>query len=443
MTARKGLNTITSSSGVVLDITNKLLDTKAIADFPEFASTANGKGASLVGIEDSGGLITATTVEGALAENRALIDSNSLGLGAFWECVYVIADSNVTLSGEQTIDGETTSASRVLLTAQTDASENGLWLTAAGAWSRTNDADADSDYTTNKTVCAMAGSRAGQTWAYTGDSNPVLDTDDLTFTMKSGSNIADGSVTTAKLADDAVTSAKILDDNVTQAKLADDSVGEDQLIDGSVVTAALADGAVTTAKILDNNITVAKMAPNSVDSDQYVDGSIDAVHLASDSVVTAKILDDNVTTAKIADANITLAKMAADSVDSDQYVDGSIDTEHFSSQAENNKVFVTTIDYDSGASNTLIASNPSGAHVLEVMVKVTTAFDGTSPTLDIGVSGDTDAIAPNSDIDLTNVSDVQVMSKWYTMASTTDVLGTLAVSGATQGSCQVAVRRVK
>lgn len=41
----------------------------------DIASTANGFGASLVGIEDSGGLITATTVEGALAENRAAIDA--------------------------------------------------------------------------------------------------------------------------------------------------------------------------------------------------------------------------------------------------------------------------------------------------------------------------------------------------------------------------------
>lgn len=39
------------------------------------ASTANGKGAALIGIEDSGTLITATTVEGALAENRAAIDA--------------------------------------------------------------------------------------------------------------------------------------------------------------------------------------------------------------------------------------------------------------------------------------------------------------------------------------------------------------------------------
>lgn len=39
------------------------------------ASTSNGDGAALIGIEDSGGLITATTVEGALAENRTAIDA--------------------------------------------------------------------------------------------------------------------------------------------------------------------------------------------------------------------------------------------------------------------------------------------------------------------------------------------------------------------------------
>lgn len=43
----------------------------------DLASTANGEGASLVGIEDAGGLITATTVEGALAENRTAIDLNT------------------------------------------------------------------------------------------------------------------------------------------------------------------------------------------------------------------------------------------------------------------------------------------------------------------------------------------------------------------------------
>lgn len=52
--------------------------TFAEADLPtltNLASNSNSLGASLIGIEDSGGLITATTVEGALAENRTAIDT--------------------------------------------------------------------------------------------------------------------------------------------------------------------------------------------------------------------------------------------------------------------------------------------------------------------------------------------------------------------------------
>lgn len=59
----------------------------------DLASTANGDGASLVGIEDSGGLITATTVEGALAENRAAIDALESGravLSQAWEQSWLI-----------------------------------------------------------------------------------------------------------------------------------------------------------------------------------------------------------------------------------------------------------------------------------------------------------------------------------------------------------------
>lgn len=49
-------------------------------DAADLASTTNAEGASMVGIEDSAGKITATDVEGALAENRGLIDSLTTGL---------------------------------------------------------------------------------------------------------------------------------------------------------------------------------------------------------------------------------------------------------------------------------------------------------------------------------------------------------------------------
>lgn len=58
---------------------------------------------------------------------------------------YFVADvattANISLSGEQTIDGVLTSASRVLVKDQTTDSENGIYLSAAGAWSRVIDYD--------------------------------------------------------------------------------------------------------------------------------------------------------------------------------------------------------------------------------------------------------------------------------------------------------------
>lgn len=50
--------------------------------------------------------------------------------------ITVVAIANLTLSGEQTIDGQLTSGSIVLATAQSTGSQNGPWITAAGAWTR-------------------------------------------------------------------------------------------------------------------------------------------------------------------------------------------------------------------------------------------------------------------------------------------------------------------
>jgi len=54
----------------VLDTTGAKKTTAATADLAALALTTNGNGASLIGIEDSGSLIAATTVEAALAEIR-------------------------------------------------------------------------------------------------------------------------------------------------------------------------------------------------------------------------------------------------------------------------------------------------------------------------------------------------------------------------------------
>lgn len=59
----------------------------------------------------------------------------------FLEEVLVATQGDITLSGEQTIDGVLTSSSRVLVHLQTDQTENGVYISNAGAWSRAPDAD--------------------------------------------------------------------------------------------------------------------------------------------------------------------------------------------------------------------------------------------------------------------------------------------------------------
>lgn len=76
-------------------------------------------------------------IDAALAALASLI-----GSGIQWkDPVAVATTGNVTLSGEQTIDGVQTSASRVLVKNQTAPAQNGIYVTGAGAWGRAADAD--------------------------------------------------------------------------------------------------------------------------------------------------------------------------------------------------------------------------------------------------------------------------------------------------------------
>lgn len=69
----------------------------------DLLSTASGKGASQVSIEDSGALITATTVEAALAEHRALINASTTEFAAIASTnVGVVKHVKITTAGGAT-----------------------------------------------------------------------------------------------------------------------------------------------------------------------------------------------------------------------------------------------------------------------------------------------------------------------------------------------------
>ena len=102
----------------------------------------------------------------------------------FKDAVETVADTNITLSGEQTLNGLLTSTSRVGVVGQTDASENGIYVTAAGAWARSADADEDGDVTQGMTffVSDSGSTKTGFQYLLTTPDPIVVDTTDLSFT---------------------------------------------------------------------------------------------------------------------------------------------------------------------------------------------------------------------------------------------------------------------
>lgn len=99
---------------------------------------------------------------------RSLVDKNyvdNLITGLTWKTEVACATTaNITLSGEQTIDGVLTSASRVLVKNQSTASQNGLYLSAAGAWSRVVDADTGAELVGATVMVADGTTYANTQW---------------------------------------------------------------------------------------------------------------------------------------------------------------------------------------------------------------------------------------------------------------------------------------
>ena len=121
------------------------------------------------------------------AVNKQYADALTNGLDIKDSCL-VATTANITLSGTQTIDGVSVAAGkRVLVKDQSTGSENGIYVCAAGSWSRATDADGNDEVTAGLFTFIEQGS-------VNGDAGFVLTTDDpitvgttaLAFTQFSG-----------------------------------------------------------------------------------------------------------------------------------------------------------------------------------------------------------------------------------------------------------------
>lgn len=133
--------------------------------------------------------LSATTLSGygiTDAYTKTQIDGFITGID--WKThVQVATTGNITLSGTQTIDGYAAQVGdRILVLAQSTATQNGIYLVASGSWTRTTDADTGTELISAAVYVEQGTLNGGKQFANSNTGTITIGTTNITFAQIAG-----------------------------------------------------------------------------------------------------------------------------------------------------------------------------------------------------------------------------------------------------------------
>ena len=135
----------------------------------------------------------ADPTDGTDAATKNYVDNAVSGL-SWKQAVAAASTGNLTLSGAQTVDGVAlVSGDRVLVKNQTDATQNGIYVVAAGAWTRGTNSDTSAELTGAAVFVTGGTTQANSGWTQT-TVLPIIGTDPIVWTQFSGAGAYTGGV---------------------------------------------------------------------------------------------------------------------------------------------------------------------------------------------------------------------------------------------------------
>jgi hypothetical protein len=178
----KGLTTSVSSAPVVAPA-GTLSGSTLASGVTASSLTSLGTIANLTA---TAGTIATTPTASTDIANKLYVDTVAQGLDAKASCL-AATTADITLSGTQTIDGVSVVAgNRVLVKDQTAPEDNGIYLCAAGAWTRSTDAATFDSLVSAFTFVEQGSTNADAGFVCTADAGGTLGTSALPWSQFSG-----------------------------------------------------------------------------------------------------------------------------------------------------------------------------------------------------------------------------------------------------------------